>query len=224
MSAARAVRFAAVLVVLAGYLFVFRTGEARIAAQIGANTEVAGRLLSARRILVSRAALEAERARLTAALRSETSDAARDTPVAAFLHDAASLAAARRTRITTVTSSGASSVSSGNTPSLNAVPPANAATPVSAATNGTPAATPSTSSFRTTAFELGIEGRYADVLATVRALSAASRGLASVEIGSLARARTALAGSTLSASLKVALHRLATPAPGAATDVPARPE
>ena len=56
--------------------------------------------------------------------------------------------------------------------------------------------------------EIAVEGRYADVLATMRALSR-SRVLAAIELASLARKHADGADASLTAALHVALERLA---------------
>jgi hypothetical protein len=196
MTLAKAIRFAAVLVVLAGYLIVVREGERRIGERLAANAELLERLASDHRLLAMRAGLERERSRLRSSLRTAEIRAERGAVVSSFLRDAAAVAAARGTRITSVTANGA--------------PPA---APAPAA--GTPNAP-----FETVAFELAVEGRYADILATVRALSATSHALASVEIASLARKNAGAGGATLTASLNVVLHRLGAPAIPSGPTVP----
>ncbi|HTD36020.1 MAG TPA: hypothetical protein VK669_00795 [Candidatus Limnocylindrales bacterium] len=189
MTDAKAVRFAAVLVVLAGYILVFRAGEARIAARFAENAELAARLESGRRLVANGAAYEHERSRLQSVLRNANGAERYGILFPAFLRRASSVAAAHHTIVTTVTAGGAP-------------PPRNETTPADA------------TAFETTAFELSVEGRYADVLATVRALSASPRVLASVEIVALARKDAGAADSSLTASLRVTLHRLAAPEPG----------
>jgi hypothetical protein len=184
MTLAKAIRFAAVLIVLAGYLVVVREGERRIGDRLAANAELVERLSSDHRLLAMRLGLERERTRLRSSLRAAEVHAERGAVVSSFLRDAAAVAAARGTKVTSVTANGA--------------PPA---APASA--GGTPNA-----QFDTVAFELAVEGRYADILATVRALSTTSHALASVEIASLARKNAGHGGATLTASLKVVLHRL----------------
>jgi hypothetical protein len=188
MTLAKSIRFTAVLVVLAGHLFVVREGERRIGARLAANAELAEQLSSNHRLLALRAGLERERTRLRAALRAVGTHAERGAMVSGFLRDAAAVAAARGTRIVSVTANGA---------------PAGAPAP----TVGMPNA-----SFDSVAFELAVEGRYADVLATARDLSATSHALASVEFASLARKSSGRGGAALTASLNVVLHRLGAPA------------
>jgi len=191
MTDAKAVRFAAVLVVLAGYTVVFRAGEARIAARLAENAQLAARLESARRLVANGAAYERERSRLQSALRSTNVHERPGVLLSGFLRHAASVAAAHHTIVTTVTAGGASARSL--------------------------AMDRAAAAFETTAFELAVEGRYADVLATVRALSASPRVLASVEIVALARKDAGAPDSSLTASLRVTLHRLGTPTPGRAS-------
>jgi hypothetical protein len=188
MTVAKSIRFAAVLVVLAGDLLVVREGERRIGERLAANAELVERLSSDRRLLAMRAGLERERTRLRASLRAAGLGAERGNVVSTFLRDAAATASVRGTKITSVTANGA--------------PLAAPASTVA----GTPAAP-----LDGVALDLAIEGRYADVLATVRALSATPHVLASVEIASLVRKNAGPAGTTLAASLKIVIHRLGAP-------------
>jgi hypothetical protein len=141
---ARLVRFAAVLLVLAGYFAVFHAGEQRLGTRIGANVLLATQVRDANRILASRPALAAERNRLQAQLRSVDLDGDRSSLVARFVHAAARIALTHGTTIPTIAASGSPS-------------PADTATP-----------------FETISLELNVEGRYVDVLATTRALSSSS--------------------------------------------------
>ncbi|HEX3463174.1 MAG TPA: hypothetical protein VHS78_03860 [Candidatus Elarobacter sp.] len=221
MTHPKAVRFAAVLVVLAGYVLVFRSGEGRIGARLAQNAELADRLDAGRRLVANRTALERERTRLNAVLRIAGTLERPGAPVPAFLHHAASVAAAQRTTVTTVTAGGAPprpTASNATTPSAATIPSATTtASPLATAageTSPSDAAGSATSAFETTAFDVVVEGRYTDVLATVRELSASSRVLASVEVASLARKSAGTDDSTLSASLRITLHRLTAPAKG----------
>ena len=190
MIAAGLVRFAAVFVALAGYLVVFHAGEHRLGARIGANAALAAQLRDASRILESRPALEAERARLRQRLREVDLDGDRSSLVARFVHAAARIALANRTTIPTI------------------------------AASGSPGATDAGAPFETIPLELAVEGRYVDVLATIRALSS-SRVLASVDVVSLARKNTDAGDATLVATLRVLLERLAPAVRSAARARPA---
>ena len=77
MTDAKLLRFAAVVVVLAAYVFIFRTGESRIAERLGENACIVERLHAGERTLASRGRLEAERARLRGRLRAVELDAER---------------------------------------------------------------------------------------------------------------------------------------------------
>jgi hypothetical protein len=178
MSDARLVRFAAVLLVLAGYLVVFRAGEQRLGTQLGANAVLGAQLHEASRVLAARTQLESERTGLRGRLRAVDLDGDRSTLVARFVHAAARIARTNRTTIPTIAASG--------TPS-----PAEPAAP-----------------FETIALELALEGRYEDVLATIRAPSNA-RVLASVDVRSLARKNADAGDATLVATLQVVLEHLA---------------
>ena len=183
MTDAKVVRFAAVLVVLAGYLFVFRSGEERIGAQAADNARAAERLAAGERALAARPTLERERAHLRTQLRLADLAAGRGELVARYVRDAAALARARRCAIVAIAASGQT------------------AAPAAAAI--APPADP----FETIALETTVEGRYADVLSTIRALSA-GRVLATVEVASIARKNVHAPDPTVSAVLHVALERL----------------
>ena len=182
MTDAKLVRLAAVLVVFAGYAFVFRAGETRIAAQAAENARAAQQLADAERALASRAALERNRTQLRAELRAADLTGERGALVARFLRDASVLAAARHCAIVAVAASGAA-------PAPAAPSPATA------------------EPFETIALETTVEGRYPGVLATIRSLSARAVP-AAVEVASLAR-KDATADATVTAVLRVTLQRLA---------------
>ena len=181
MTDVKLVRFIAVLVVLAGYVLLFRAGEARIGDRVAANALIAEQLRDGERTLASRAALERERARLRNGLRSADARADRSALVARFVRDAASTASAHRTAITAIAASGTQQ------------PVAGAFDPIG--------------------LDVTVEGRYADVLATVRALSE-GRVLATVDVTSLARKNAAAEDGVLTAALRVVLERIA-PEPAA---------
>ncbi|HYW54844.1 MAG TPA: hypothetical protein VE826_12810 [Dongiaceae bacterium] len=212
MTDTKIVRFAAVLVVLAGYVFVFRAGEERIGDRLAQNAQVLEQLRAGERSMASHAALESERAQLLARLRGPETAAERSALVATFLRDAAATATARRTTITAITASGAQAIST-----MSSTRPASATSgaPAGTSANAAPvaAAGASTASavsdepFDGIPLELTLEGRYADVLATVRALSA-GRVPASIELASLARKSSATPDATLTAALRVVLQRL----------------
>jgi hypothetical protein len=194
MTDVKAMRFAAVLVVLAGYAFVFRAGETRIGEQLARNAQTVERLRAGERATASFAALESERTRLLEQLRRSEVSGERSLLVARFLRDAATAARARRTTITAVTASGAQSViGAGAQPATTA-----------RAENGPGA---SAVPFDSIPLELTVEGRYADVLATVRGLSG-GRVPATVDVSSLARKNAGAPDATLTAALRVVLHRV----------------
>ncbi|MEA2721271.1 MAG: hypothetical protein QOJ39_3135 [Candidatus Eremiobacteraeota bacterium] len=185
MTDAKVVRFAAVLVVLAGYAFVFRSGEARVNAGIAANANVAEALRDGERTLQSREAFVRERGRLRERLHHADFALDRSALVARFVRDAAAIAVRHGCAITGMTASGA--------------------TPLTA-TGPTPLTGDDV--FEDITVEMAVEGRYAGVLATIRALSA-GRVLASVDVTSVARKNAASADATLIASLRVVLERIA---------------
>jgi Tfp pilus assembly protein PilO len=196
MTDAKVLRFTAVAIVLAGYVFVFRAGEARIADRVDETARVVERLRAGERTLAARPLLEAERARLRNRLRAVELGADRSALVARFVRDAARIAAAHRTTIPAITAAGMQSP-----------------------------AIPTADLFEAIPLDVTIEGRYADVLATIRAL-ATSRVLAGVDVTSLARKHADTADATLTAALHVVLERLApapTTVPAGPADVRARP-
>ncbi|MDB5072724.1 MAG: hypothetical protein JWM87_3835 [Candidatus Eremiobacteraeota bacterium] len=190
MTDAKLVRFSAVLIVLAGYTFVFRAGEARLDERIAENAGIVEQLRDGERRLASRTALIAGRTRLREQLRSASVAADRSTLVARFLRDAARIASDHHAAITAITASTGTGMQ-----------------PAVAAAERTP-------SFRTDdpfeeiPLEMTVEGRYADVLATIRALPS-GRVLASVDVTSLARKSATSPDGTLTASLRVVLQRIA---------------
>ena len=186
MTDAKIVRFAAVVAVLAAYVFVFRAGEARIADRLDENARIAERMRAGERTLASRPRFEADRRRLRGELRAVELDVARSALIARFLRSAAGIAAAHHAAIPTVTAGSIAGL----------------------ATSGTNAAVPPGEPLEAIPLEITVEGRYADVLATMRALSR-SRVLAAVDVVSLARKHADGADATLTAALHVALERRA---------------
>lgn len=193
MTEPKLLRFAAVLIVLAAYVFVFRAGEARIAERLDENARTVERERAGERTLAARPGLERRRARLHAQLHAVDLDAARSTLVARFLRDAARVAAAHHATIAAITA--------GGTQSAVAAAPRDSADPLEAIP-----------------LEITVEGRYAGVLATMRALSAL-RVLADVDVASLARKHADGTDATLTATLHVGLERIA-PAQTAPTGPP----
>lgn len=194
MTDAKLIRFAAVLTVLAGYAFVFRAGEARIGAMAAGNVRIAEQVRDDERTMASRPTLAADRARLRRRLRSAELAADRSALVARFVRDAAALAVQRRTAITTITagtatSAGGAAGSAGNAAQTTPRPPL------------------ADVAFDDIPLDVTVEGRYADVLATIRALST-GRVLASVDVTSLARKSASSPDATLTASLRVVLQRV----------------
>jgi Tfp pilus assembly protein PilO len=221
MTDAKLVRFSAVLIVLAGYAFVFRAGEARLDARIGENARIAEQLRDGERTLASRTALNAGRTRLRDRLRSAGTAMDRSTLVARFLRDAARIASEHHAAITTITASGPATVSTSGASVM--VPGSAAGTGMQRTAGAAAERTPSFRAdepFEEIPLEMTVEGRYADVLATIRALPS-GRILASVDVTSLARKSAASADGTLTASLRVVLERIV-PATETA-DAPPRP-
>ena len=192
MNAAKLLRFTAVLTVLAGYVFVFRVGESRIGEQLTDNARSVERIAAAERTLASDTALETEHRRLQGTLVSVQLHGTRGAHVARFVREAAHLLAAHRTTIATI--------------AVNASPIAiTPGTRVNGVTAGSDAAVDALDSV---ALDVTVDGRYADVLSAIRALSRTGVP-ASVEIMSLARKNADASEATLTATLHVVLHRLA---------------
>ena len=129
MTAAQAVRFAAVVVVAASYPLVLRTGEARVAAARADEFALSQRLRDARIALASAPFLARDRERARG--RARRARGAHDD-VARFVAGIARAAAARHAAVTAIVAAGAPTA-----PSL----------------------------------DVTLEGRFADVLTTIRALS-----------------------------------------------------
>ncbi|MEA2664008.1 MAG: hypothetical protein QOI11_952, partial [Candidatus Eremiobacteraeota bacterium] len=91
-----------------------------------------------------------------------------------------------------------------------------AASPPGAAPSPNRPARPPADTFEAIPLDLTVEGRYADVLATVAALSSA-RVPAMVDVASLARKQAGSPDATLSAQLHVTIQRLVPAAARAAT-------
>jgi hypothetical protein len=198
MTDAKVVRFAAVAVVLAAYVFVFRTGEARIAERLDENARIAERVRAGERTLALRPRAEAERTRLRGRLRAVELDADRSTLVARFLRDAARVATIHHATIPTITAAS-------GPPSPIAAAPTAAGT---VSNPGTIATNAANEPLEPIPLEITVEGRYADVLATMRALSR-SRVLTAVDVASLARKHADGTDATLTAALHVVLERFA---------------
>jgi hypothetical protein len=193
MTDAKAIRFGAVLVVLAGYAFVFRAGEARIDEQLVRNAQTLEQLRADERTTASVAALESKRHRLLEQLRRSDIGGERSLVVARFLRDAGTAARARRTTITAVTAGGAQPVNAASAQRATAGRVENGSrASAGVAFDGVP-------------LELTVEGRYADVLSMVRALSA-GRVPATVDVSSLARKNPGAPDATLTAALRLVLE------------------
>ncbi|HEY0381348.1 MAG TPA: hypothetical protein VGC72_04050 [Candidatus Elarobacter sp.] len=190
MTGAKVLRFAAVAVVLAAYAFVFRGGEGRIAAQLGENARLVERLRAAERTLGARPHIEAERTRLRGRLRTVELDAGRSALVAHFLRDAAAIAAKHHATIPTITATSAAATGAQSTVLAAGV------------TEPEP--------LEALPLEITVEGRYADVLAVIRALSR-TRIPAAVDVASLARKHADGADAALTAALHVQLQRRLSP-------------
>jgi hypothetical protein len=193
---ANAVTFAAVLVLLTGCVFVFRPDEARIGARAADDRRIRAQLASAERTLRARGELERERDGLRARLHEVDLDGDRTAAAARFVRDAAGIAARHHTTIASIAAVGP--------PTGAATGAGTAAAPPGAAPSP---ARPPADTFEAIPLDLTVEGRYADVLATVAALSSA-RVPAMVDVASLARKQAGSPDATLSAQLHVTIQRL----------------
>jgi hypothetical protein len=127
----------------------------------------------------------------------------RGAQVARFVRDAARVVVSHRTTIATIAVSGAPLASA---PIVNRT--------ATAGSSGTADSGVGADPLDAIVLDVTIDGRYADVLAAIRALSHTDV-LASLDIASLARKNADAAEAMLTATLHVTLHRLA--------DVRARP-
>jgi Tfp pilus assembly protein PilO len=211
MSDVKLVRFAAVLIVLAGYAFVFRAGEEHIGERIAENARIADQVRAGERALMMRPVLERERVHLNKQFRSAAVAADRSALVARFLREAAAIALAQHTTITAIAATGA-----------QAAITASGAQAANATAAGRTAPLPADDPFDGIPLEMTLEGHYADVLATVRALSA-GRVLAAVDVASLARKNAGAVDGVLTASLRVVLERIVPNAAPAAESAGAEP-
>ena len=179
-------------VAVAGYVVAVRIEGARADERIAANALTAERLRAGSITLAQRPRLEAERTRLRGLLRGvDTGDPTR--LVAEFVRDAAHESARLHTAITAI---GASNH------------PAPATAPVNSATTTTPPATGANADpIVLLPLDVTLEGRYLDVLATIRRLSR-MHVVAAVEVGALARTNADSSDATLSATLRVSLAQL----------------
>lgn len=166
-----ALRFAALLIAVGGFFFVFRADQRRLVLQQTENARIAQRIRADDEITATADALAAQTRALRARLARHALDADDTAAVAAFLREAARVAARRRTTIAAINAAGRQRTSS------------------AAAFDGVP-------------LDLTVEGRYADVLATLTDLSA-GRVLAAIDLSSIARKNPASSDATLSASLHV---------------------
>lgn len=213
---ANAVTFAAVLVLLTGCVFVFRGDEVRIGERIVADRRILAQLASAERTLHARAGLERERDGLRARLRTVDLDGDRTAVAARFVRDAAGIAARHHTTIASIAAVGPASASAQG-PGTSVVP---AAPSPSGATGVPGVAGAPADTFEALPLDLTVEGRYADVLATIGALSA-DRVPTVVDVASLARKQVGSPDPTVSAQVHVTIERLAPATPASAATRPA---
>lgn len=169
---AGALRLAALLIVLGGFFLVFRGDQRRLATQQAENGRIARQIRDDETILATADALAAQTRALRARLAHHALEIDDTVATAAFLQDAARVAARRRTTIAAIGSAGRQRASSG------------------------------TAAFEGVPLDLTVEGRYADVLATLADLSS-GRVLAALDVSSIARKNPASNDATLSAAVHV---------------------
>jgi hypothetical protein len=181
---------AALLAALAGSSLVVRVAEHRIDEQIVANVRLQTATDNAWAAAAGRAATDSALERLRRALAPTL--AARDATArsAAFVRDAARIAALHRTHVAAIVPAARI---------VRLTVPSNAA-----------AAPPET------AYEITLEGRYADLLATLRAL-AQLRPPANVDLTGLTRKNPNAPDATVIAALRVSLTRFRTAEPADAS-------
>jgi hypothetical protein len=170
MRGERNVAFASVLV-LSSCVFVFGAGERRLAEQAAANDAAAAALRADQAALITRPSVEAQAARLRAALGATNRATNPALQAAAFVADAVRLAAERRTAITSFADDPSRPARGGGV-----------------------------------GLRVELEGRYADVLATVRSFSTL-RVPASLSLTALTRARSAGEATAIAAALRIELPR-----------------
>jgi hypothetical protein len=228
---ANAVTFAAVLVLLTGCVFVFRGDETRIGERVAADRRILAQLASAERTLHARTGLERERDGLRARLRTVDLDGDRTAIAARFVRDAAGIAARHHTTIASIAAVGpaggpasASVTASRSAPSsasASAQRPGTPVVPAALSPSGVPGVAGALAdTFEALPLDLTVEGRYADVLATIGALSA-DRVPTVVDVASLARKQVGSPDPTVSAQVHVTIERLAPATPTSAATRPA---
>jgi hypothetical protein len=225
---AKAVTFAAVLVLLSGCIFVFRADEARIGERVADDRSTLAQLASAERTLRARPELERERGALHARLRKVDLDGDRTAIAARFVRDGASIAARHHTTIAAIAAVGPTSGAiAASAPAASSALTASTASVSSRAVMPTagvqpaPGQTPpAADAFEPIPLDVTVEGRYADVLATIAALSAA-RVPTVVDVASLARKQAGSSDATVSAQLHVVIQHLIPTTPADAATRPA---
>lgn len=208
---AKAVAFAAVLVILAGLFAVVRPGEARIGVLRDENERLAQRVDADERSVARSPQVEAELHRIARSLQRFRIADDRTALVARFVREAALTARAHHVEIVALAAApprtlplAVASVAPSPAPSLATAAPLAISRRIGAnlgpPTNDVPAHR------EAIALDLTLEGAYADVLAATRALSLGSVPV-SIELASLAL-KNAAAHPTLDASLRISLERL----------------
>jgi Tfp pilus assembly protein PilO len=212
-------RFAAVVVVFAAYVFVFRGGEGHIASQLDQNERLVERVHAAEHTLAARPRIEAQRTRLRDRLRTVELDAGRSALVARFLRETARIAATYHATIATITAAAATTASPTNATTASTTSALGATATTAARSNVVATAGPEPEPLEALPLDITVEGSYTDVLAMIRALSR-TRVLAAVDVASLARKHADGEDATLTAALHVQLERRARPEAAPADTAP----
>lgn len=188
----------AVLVLLAGYVFVHRSFEIRIAEQIAESETIALALDRNEVVLRGRSALERQQHRFEAVLGSVDLHAEHSALVARFIHEAVRIGNEHRVRVVQIDGA------RGGPATLYSPPAADE----SAASADRPL-------FDTVLLEVTLEGMYLDVLSAMRELSR-MRVLVQVDIAAIERITASQeSGPLVTAHLHVAVERLLDrPTPG----------
>lgn len=207
------------VVSVSGYALGFRLLEGRIDERAVEIARSADQLRADGRVQASAPQLAGERERLRRELARVSMTGERSRLVARFVYDAARITARLHTKITAI--SGAAPVPFDPVSAPSPLPPMRSRDETIIGSASLHAATITADPFESIPLEVVIEGRYVNLLAALRELSA-TRVPAHVELGSLARKNVDAPDATLTASLHVTLERLAQPQSRSATPLATR--
>jgi len=189
----------AVLVLFAGYFFVYRSLEDRVGTQYVATSGIVDSLRNNDAILARRPALEDLHRTLASDLRTIDLRSDRSVIVALFVRETARISVAHHVSVSAI-----DGVRSDNRFPVRPMPVDPSVRTLAPAANSAPL-------FETTPLDVILRGSYSDLLAAIRDLSRA-RVLAEIEVVSIERTPGASgSGASLSARLHVNLDRLNAP-------------